>query len=270
MLLSILFVSGNTLMTEHEQGASTDLEQRAFQLSLFACMAIVVLAGGLALLMYPAVFSSRENAQNRVPQIAFFGFCALSCLLVAYIVDRQITIHRLRNEMAMDRKRSSEALRQASADLLSTMPNFNTFEDRLTMEFRRAAAAELELSVLVISIQLHAAFSMPSLGMSALGDAAKAISRKLREQDSIYILRPTYFGVILPGVSQEGVQRVTARLAEGLSDAAGASDRFSFKIEAISYPEQTATAHDLELVVSGWLPEDDSKQPEVKDAYTYK
>ena len=186
MLLSILFVSGNTLMIEHEQGASTDLEQRAFQLSLFACLAIVVLAGGLALLMYPAVFSSRENAQNRIPQIAFFGFCALSCLLVAYIVDRQITIRRLRHEMAMDRKRSTEALRQASADLLSTMPNFNTFEDRLTMEFRRAAAAELELSVLVISIQLHAAFLEPSLGMSALGDAAKAISRKLRDQDSIY------------------------------------------------------------------------------------
>ena len=65
VLLSILFMSGNTPMTEHEQGASTDLEQRAFQLSLFACLAIVVLAGGLALLMYPAVFSSRENAQNQ-------------------------------------------------------------------------------------------------------------------------------------------------------------------------------------------------------------
>ena len=35
MLLSIIFESGNTLMTEHEPGASTDLEQRAFQLSHF-------------------------------------------------------------------------------------------------------------------------------------------------------------------------------------------------------------------------------------------
>src|SRR5579864_6286231 len=270
MRLSILFVSGNTIMTDHEHGASTDLEQRAFQLSLFACLAIVVLAGGLALLMYPAVFSSRENGQNRIPQIAFFGFCALSCLLVAYIVDRQITIRRLRREMAMDRKRSSEALRQASADLLSTMPNFNTFEDRLTMEFRRAAAAELELSVLVISIKLHAAFSEPSLGMSALGDAAKAVSRKLREQDSIYILRPAFFGVILPGIGQEAARRVFARLAEGLSDAAGVNDRFSFKIDAISYPEQTSTAHDLELVVSGWLPEEDAKDAVAKEAYSYK
>jgi GGDEF domain-containing protein len=219
--------------------------------------------------MYPAVFSSRELSSSRASRIAFFGFCALSCLLVAYILDRQRTIHRLRVQLAMDRKQASEALRQASADLLSTMPNFNTFEDRLTMEFRRAVAADLKLSVLVICVKLHAAFSEPSLGMSALGDAAKAVSRKLREQDSIFILRPSFFGVILPGIDQLGVQGFSARIAEGLHDAAGASDRFSFKVEAISYPEQTSSAHDLELVVSGWLPEADSKQPAVKDAHVY-
>jgi len=150
------------------------------------------------------------------------------------------------------------------------MPNFNTFEDRLTMEFRRAAAADLKLSVLVISIRLHAAFSEPGLGMSALGDAAKAVSRKLREQDSIFILRPAFFGVILPGAGQTGVQGFSARIAEGLSDAAGASDRFSFKIDTISYPDQTSSEHDLELAVSGWLPEDDSKETALKDAHVYQ
>jgi GGDEF domain-containing protein len=252
-----------------KQVAASDLERRELQLSVFACLAIVVLAGGIALLMYPAVFSSRENSPTRVPQTAFYGFCTLSCLLVAYIVDRQITIHRLRHQMALDRQRSSEALKQASADLLSTMPNFNTFEDRLTMEFRRASAAELKLTVLVVSIKLHAAFSDPGLGLSVLGDAARAISRKLREEDSIFILRPAFFGAVLPGIGQADAKRFSGRIAEGLSDAAGASDRFSFKIEAISYPEQTSTAHDLELVVSGWLPEAESKETPVKDAHAY-
>jgi GGDEF domain-containing protein len=256
-------------MKTSKEFASSELERRELQLSIFACLAIVVLAGGIALLMYPAVFSSRENAPTRVPQIAFYGFCTLSCLLVAYIVDRQITIHRLRYQMALDRKRSSEALKQASADLLSTMPNFNTFEDRLTMEFRRAAAAELKLSVLVVSIKLHASFSEPGLGLSVLGDAARAISRKLREEDSIFILRPAFFGVILPGIGQSEAKRFSSRIAEGLSDAAGASDRFSFKVEAISYPEQTTSEHDLELVVSGWLPETESKETPGKDAHAY-
>jgi GGDEF domain-containing protein len=249
--------------------ATADLERREFQLSLFASLSIVVLAGGIALLMYPAVFSSREYSESKAARVAFFGFCALSCLLVAYILDRQRMIHRLRVQLAQDRQRSSEALRQASADLLSTMPNFSTFEDRLTMEYRRAVAADLKLSVVVISIKLQGAFSESSLGMSALGDAAKAVSRKLREQDSLFVLRPSFFGVILPGIDQKGVQQVAARIAEGLPDAAGVNDRFSFKLETISYPEQISSAHDLELVVSGWLPELDSKQPAVSDAHAY-
>jgi GGDEF domain-containing protein len=256
-------------MKADNQIAPSDLERRELQLSVFVCLAIVVLAVGLAVLMYPSVFSNRENPAPRVQQIAFFGFCTLSFLLVAYIIDRQITIHHLRDQMALDRKRSLEALRQASADLLSTMPTFNTFEDRLTMEFRRAAAAELKLSVLVVSVKLRAAFSEPSLGTSALGDAAKAVSRRLRDEDSIFILRPAFFGVILPGVGQADAKRISGRIAEGLSDAAGANDRFSFKIEAISYPEQTSSAHDLDLVVSGWLPELDSKETTLKDAHTY-
>ena len=262
-------MGGVILMKNDAQIVSADLERREFQLSLFACSAIAVLAGGLALLMYPAVFSGREDSPTTAPQIAFLGFCGLSCLLVAYIVERQVTIHRLRKQMAADRLRATEALKQASADLLSTMPNFNTFEDRLTMEFRRAAAAEHKLSVLVVSIKLHAAFSEQSLGLSALGDAAKAVSRKLREQDSIFILRPAYFGAILPGVDKAGVQRYSARIAEGLSDAAGASDRFSFKIDAISYPEQTSSEHDLELVVAGWLPEAESAGPASKEIHVF-
>jgi GGDEF domain-containing protein len=175
-------------------------------------------------------------------------------------VDRQFTIHGLRHQIAIDRMRASESLKQASADLLGTMPNFDTFEDRLSMEFRRAVAAELTLSVLVIAVKLRPDFSEPSFAMSALGDAAKAISRKLREQDSVYVLRPGFFGVILPGVDTSTARRVSSRFSESLSVAAGAIDRFSFKIDAINYPEHAASSHDLELVVCGYLPEGDPKR----------
>jgi GGDEF domain-containing protein len=257
-------------MKELARIESADLERREFQLTLFACLAIVILAIGLGLLMYPAVFSSLELPPNRTSQIVFFGFCVLSCLLVAYIVDRQITIQGLRRQITTDRKRASEALKQASADVLGTLPNFNTFEDRLFMEIRRAIAANLKLSVLVVTIKLHAAFSETSLGMSALGDAAKAISRKLREEDSIYLLRPGFFGVILPGVDTSDARRVTGRLSEGLSDAAGVNDRFSFKIDAINYPEQTTSAHDLELAIYGFLPADDPKQTNIRETHAHR
>jgi GGDEF domain-containing protein len=235
--------------------ASEELERRELHLSIFAALAIAVLAGGLALLMYSAVFSAPQSSEY--PKVAFYGFCALSCLLVAYIIDRQLTIHRLRVQLALANRKASEALRQASADLLSTMPNFNTFEDRLTMEFRRAAAADLKLTVMVIAIKLQGAFSEPGLDLSALGDAARAVLRKLREQDSIFIVSAAHFGVILPGLGQAAIPRVSAKIAEGLCDAAGANERFTFKIDTISYPEQTSSAQDMELAVNGCLPEDE-------------
>jgi GGDEF domain-containing protein len=256
-------------VTSFKPIGSAELARREVHLGLFACVAIVVLAGGMALLMYPAVFSNHDPAASRTPKVAYFGFCGLSCLLVAYLVDRQLTIQRLRTQMATDRKQASEALRQASADLLATMPNFTTFEDRLAMEIRRAAVAQLKLSVVAVSISLNPAFAEPGLGTPVLGDAAKAVSRRLREEDSIYILRAGHFGVILPGVDQAGAKKVSSRLVEGLSDAAGANNRFSFRVNSISYPEQSSSAHDLELVVCGWRPEDDAQHNSLQDSHAY-
>ncbi len=76
--------------------------------------------------------------------------------------------------------------------------------------------------------------------------------------------------MILPGCDQAAVKRVTGRLAEGLSDSAGANDRFSFKIDSVSYPEQTPSAHDLEFVVNSWLPEGDPTQATYKDVPVLK
>jgi GGDEF domain-containing protein len=249
---------------------SGNLERREMQLILLACSAIIVLAAGLALFMYPVVFSQTALAPTHTMSVAFFGFCVLSTLLAVYLVNRQATIQRLRQQIGEERRRASEALKQASADLLGTLPNFSSFQDQLMMEYRRAAASKQNLSVLVIATRVHEALSEPNLSLSVLGDAAKAISRKLREQDSIYILASGHFGVILPGVDPRAAQRVSARLVEGLTDAAGASNRFSFKVDSISYPEQTSSAHDLELAVTGLLPEDSLNQTITREALASK
>lgn len=236
------------------------LERHEMQLILFACLAIIVLASGVALFMYPVVFSQTASAHARIMTVGFFGFCVLSILLVVYLVGRQAIIRRLRQQIGEERRRSSKVLNQASVDLLETLANFSLFQDQLLMEYRRAATGKQSLSVLVITTRVHEALSEPSISLSVLGDAAKAISRKLREQDSIYILTHGHFGVILPGVDALAAQRVSARLVEGLTDAAGTSNRFSFKVDAISYPEQTSSAHDLELAVTQLLPENNLNQ----------
>jgi GGDEF domain-containing protein len=234
---------------------SGSLERREMQLILTASVAIIILAGGLILFMYPVVFSAAAVSPNWTLSSAFFGFSVLSVLLAGYLVDRQLTIQRLRHQIAEDRRCSSVALKQASADLLQALPNFDSFRDRLPMEYRRATSAKYELSVLVAAIQLHAALPGSIEAASALGDAAKAIHRKLREEDSVYVLTAGYFGVILPGVGVSSAKRICSRISEGLTDAAGAANRFKFRIDALSYPDQASSAHDLELAVCGLLPE---------------
>src|SRR6266481_8483450 len=170
-------------MRVFDQVPSENLDRRETHLILLACSAIIVLAAGLALFMYPVVFSQMAFASTRTMAGAFIGFCALSILLAVYLIDRQSTIRRLRRELGEERRQSSEALKQASADLLATLANFSSFQDQLAMEYRRAAAGKQNLSVLVITTKVHEALSEHSQSMSIFGDAAKAISRKLSEED---------------------------------------------------------------------------------------
>src|ERR1700687_6298175 len=89
---------------------SGSLERREMHLILLAGSAIIVLASGLALFMYPVVFSQTVLAPSRTMSAAFIGFCVLSILLTVYLVDRQATVRRLRQQVGGERRGSSEAL----------------------------------------------------------------------------------------------------------------------------------------------------------------
>ena len=119
-------------MTIFDQCDPTTLERREVQLWALALSAITILAVGLALLMYPAVFSDTVILGPTLRR-AFFGFCALSVLLVGYLVDRQVTIRSLRKHLAEQQKRVTQIHQEASADLLETLPGFSHFQDRLAM-----------------------------------------------------------------------------------------------------------------------------------------
>jgi GGDEF domain-containing protein len=231
---------------------SSDLDRRELQLTLFACIAIAILAVGIALLMYPLVFnhdSLTATSAEKTMRMAFYGFCALSLLLAGYLWDRQRVIQYLRRELASDRRRVADGAKQASEELLRTMPNFSSFQDRLPMEFRRTASTTHKLSILVINVHLP-----PGDGTILLGDAAKVISRRLREQDSIYMLGSSCFCAVLPGADMPTASGFSARVNEGLADAAGAANRFSFKVEIVNYPDHASTATELEEAVLTLMP----------------
>lgn len=235
-----------------------NLESRNLQLLLLACAVILILSAGLALLMYPAVFSQPVVLQGETLRISFFGFCATSFLIIAYLVDRQVMIVRLRRRLQKQEREKLEARRQASADLLNALPDLNSFRDRLPMEYRRAASMNQKLSILVITITPSHDCD-PGEHHALIGDAAKSMSRKLRADDSLYLLYPGYFGIVFPGGDGLVLRNIEQRLGEGLSDAAGANSRFSYNVQILKFPEHAKSAQELERAVCNLLPEGDWK-----------
>jgi hypothetical protein len=249
------------------QPDSVDLERREVQMAVFACAAIALMGIGSALLMYPIVFTHQGTPPDRNLRIAFFGFCGLCLLLTAYVWDTQARMRRLRHQMELDRKQSTTARLEASEELLKSIPKLASFQDHLPMEYRRATATEQHLSILVVAFQFPAGASSAAGKASMLGDAAKAISRKLREQDSLYVLSPACFGVILPALEASAARGLASRIAEGLVDVAGLSARFSYKIEVVNYPQNASSAHELYNAVSALIPSDKSKQGLAAEAF---
>jgi len=222
------------------------LERREWELWLLTLAMILILAGGVALLMYPMVFSRPVPFSLPAMRGIFFGYCALSILLVVYLVSRQAMIRHLRRQLAEELYRNTFLRRKASTDLLDSLPKFNRFQDRLAMDFRRAANTLQPLSLAIARLRPLAESTDAVEADTALGDAANALLRRLRGDDSIYQFQRGVFGILLPGTSAAEVQQISSRLADALTDASGATHRFTFTLQTINYPEQAESARELE------------------------
>jgi GGDEF domain-containing protein len=198
--------------------------------------------------MYPAVFGSNAAATGRTTRILFFGFCALCALVVAYLSNREYVVYRLRKNVLEQKTEIAHLRQEASADLLETLPGFSHFQDRLAMGFRRAVQTGESLSLVLVRLKPSPMFDGPAELPVALGDAARVLVRKLRADDSLYHLSPGTFAMVLPNTCGADMNQVGGRVAEGLADASGASDRFTFELQMVNYPEQASSSTEMEQV----------------------
>jgi GGDEF domain-containing protein len=230
------------------------LERRELQLTIMAAVFVFVLASGLAVFMYPLVFVHADAANKWTLRVAFFGFCVLTLLFIGYLLERQRTVGKLKQQILEELERNIELRLQASADMLHTMPDINHFWDRLTMEYRRAMTMQKNLSLLLVKAKLSASAGADST--SALGDAAKAMSRKLRPTDSIYRLAPEVFGLVLPETDSLNAKRIAVRLQEELQSVRSKHGG-SFETTVHNYPDDAQSSHELEDIVKSTLPAKD-------------
>jgi GGDEF domain-containing protein len=236
------------------------LERRDAQLWVLAIAMLGIFAAGIALLIYPSAFTMPVVLSGPLLKRVFFGFCALSLLVVGYLMERRVEIGRLRRRLREEEQRRQRLLNEASADLLASLPGVEHFRDRLAMEFRRATNAQLALSLVLVSITPADRLRDSGDIATVYGDAAKAMLRKLRGEDSIYLFREGVFGVVLPGVLGSNARRVEERLGEGLAEVSGVNPRFSAHLKALNYPEDVATAHEMERAAKAFAPEEHSEK----------
>jgi len=229
------------------------LERRELQLTILAAVFVLVLAGGLAVFMYPLVFLHPVGNKWTL-RVAFFGFCALTVLFVFYLLDHQRTVRQLKQQLLAELERNVTLQQQASVDLLQSMPDQNHFWDRLTMEYRRAMTMQRTLSLLLVKGKPVAPGKKEEDNSAAWSEAAKAMSKKLRPTDSIYRLAPDLFALVLPETDVVNAKRIAVRLQEELQ-AVRAKYGKAFDISAHNYPEHVSSAHELEDIVKSLLPE---------------
>lgn len=228
------------------------LERRGMQLTIFSSVFVIVLASGLAMFMYPLVFVHPEGNKWTL-RVAFFGFCALTLLFVGYLFDRQRTFNNLKEQLLAELERNVALQLQASADILKSMPDQKYFWDRLTMEFRRSLTMEKTMSLVLVKVKNPGAPSANDR-KSALSDAAKALSKKLRPTDSIYRLSDELFGIVLPETDTLNAKRIAIRLQEDLQTIR-ARYGITFDLTAHNYPDHVKSSHELEDIVKSMLPE---------------
>jgi GGDEF domain-containing protein len=228
------------------------LEKRGLQLTILSAIFVVILASGLAAFMYPLVFVHPEGNKWTL-RVAFFGFCGLTILFLGYLFDRQRSFQKLKQQLLVELERNVALHIQASTDLLKSMPDQNYFWDRLTMEFRRAQTMEKTLSLVVAKAKAGQR-SLAADRSAALGDAAKAMSKRLRPTDSIYRLADDLFGIVLPETDTLNAKRIAVRLQEELQ-VVRAQYSYTFDLSAHNYPDHVKSAHELEDIVKSMLPE---------------
>ena len=230
------------------------LDRRELHLWILAHTIILILAMGVAFLMYPTVFSGVAMLTGIPARALFFGFCGLVALVVGYIIDRQVIITHLRAELDSEKHHLLELRREASTDLLTMLPGFGTFSDRLAMEYRRASSTKQPLSLLAVELKASRIFTESGEIETAFGDAAKTLLGKLRSEDSLFMVAPGIFGIILPAVNAHDAYISRDRLIDGLNDAAGTSHRFSFGVHLINFPDHVSTAREMEESIRDLLP----------------
>jgi diguanylate cyclase (GGDEF)-like protein len=199
------------------------IDRMDWQLGLLAILLILVLGTGLLSFMFPAVFWPSRERLLAPQEPAFYGLCALLGLTMAYLLQRQIQLRRLKRGLMIERKgREEELIHGAYHDALTGLPNRILLLDRLTLALSRANRHK-QYQFAVIFIDLDR-FKMVNDSMGhrtgdlVLREVARRLLQCMRTEDTVARLGGDEFAILLENVKHiSDLSRATDRIKKDLS-----------------------------------------------------
>ncbi len=229
------------------------LEKRDWELWVLALAMIFVLAIGILVAALPGVVTDPTLVGTTLKRV-LIGFCVLTALFNAYLIERQFAIKALRRKLFEDQARIALLQLQASENILLSLPREEQFRDRLAMELKRAEHSGAPLSVLTTKIEISGPVEAAER-VQWIGEAVKLIMQSLRKEDSVYQYDENLYCMVLPGTGMEAAQKVSTRLLRIFDTHPELHQQgVSLKTYLTNYPKDTESAYELEqLAVQAFL-----------------
>jgi GGDEF domain-containing protein len=220
-----------------------ELDRMDWHLWVLGHLVVLVLGVGVLSFMFPATFWFSEELSISAPQRTFVGFCILLSLALAYLIQRQTIVRRLRGQLfhAMAALYGTEL--RAATQVFLALPNIEEFRDMLAMHFRRAGTSNEPLGVALVRIEGASEVEM--------GHAACLLISVLRQGQTLFRISADSLAAILPG---KGLTETKSTAGEAMMSLAKQAPNHDVNVIATAYPEEAATVADFEARLKLWAP----------------
>lgn len=215
----------------------SQLEKRDWELWLIVSLTGVLVAAGLAAILFPAAFLKHDNMhfEVTVSRPLATGLFILLALLNTYLVTKRLEIRRLREKL-LSSTIQQELLRQQSfTDPLTEIYNRRSLEEIAGRFISHARRLKNPLSLLLIDVDrfkdVNTTFGHLT-GDVVLADTAALLKSSVRGSDAVFRYGGDEFVIILADTSGLGAAKVIERIKACLVDwnRAGSLEGFELSL----------------------------------------
>ena len=215
----------------------SQLEKRDWELWLIVSLTGVLVATGLAAILFPAAFLKHDNMhfEVTVSRPLATGLFTLLALLNTYLVTKRLEIRRLREKLLSSTIQQELIRQQSFTDPLTEIYNRRSLEEIAGRFISHAKRLKNPLSLLLIDVDrfkdVNTTFGHLT-GDVVLADTAALLKSSVRGSDAVFRYGGDEFVIILADTSRSGAAKVIERIRAYLLDwnRAGTLDGFELSL----------------------------------------